>query len=129
MHLGGVAGVAVEQEAVDDVAFLQTCAHHVVGDRVGNQVAGVDVRLRFLAQLGLFLDVLTEDITGGNRGNLQRFSDLDGHEMMQKPQEEEAEEVKKAEKSSANAPAEKPAQTEKKTVAEQNPQKSDSDKA
>mgnify|MGYP003085150665 FL=1 len=50
-------------------------------------------------------------------------------EMMQKPQEEEAEEVKKAEKSSANAPAEKPAQTEKKTVAEQNPQKSDSDKA
>ena len=50
-------------------------------------------------------------------------------EMMQKPQEEEAEEVKKAEKSSANAPAEKPAQTEKKTVAEQNPQKSDSDNA
>ena len=71
-------GVAVEQEAVDDVAFLQACAHHVVGDGVGNQVAGVDVRLRFLAQLSLFLDVLAEDITGGNRGNLQRFSNLDG---------------------------------------------------
>lgn len=54
-------------------------------------------------------------------------------EMMQKPHEEKAEEEKaedsSAEVSSAAAPAEKPAQAEKKAATEQSPQKSDTDKA
>ena len=78
VHLCGVAGVAIQQESVGDVALIEAGTHHVVGDRVGNQVAGVDVRLRFLTELGLFLNVLAEDIASGDGGNLQRFSNLDG---------------------------------------------------
>ena len=78
VHLRGVTGIAIQQEAVGDITLVQAGTHHVVGDGVGDQVARVDVRLRFLTELGLFLNILAEDVAGGDGGNLQCFSNLDG---------------------------------------------------
>ena len=61
-----VAREAVEQEAVLGVRLLHPVLGHADGDLVGDQVAGVHVRLRLLAQLGVLADVGAEEVARGD---------------------------------------------------------------
>ena len=78
VNLSDVAGVSIKKETVCRIGFVETSTHHIVRNGIGHEVAGVNIRLRFLTELGLFLNVLPENIAGRNRGNLQLLSNLDG---------------------------------------------------
>jgi hypothetical protein len=67
VHLGGGARVAVQQEAGLDVRLAESIAHHLVGDAVRNEVAGVDVLLGFDAKRRLSLYVGAEDVSRRDR--------------------------------------------------------------
>ena len=67
LDLGGVARIAIENPAVLGVVHGQTVLDDLVGQLVRHKLALVDVLERFDAELGLVLDVVAEDIAGGDR--------------------------------------------------------------
>src|SRR5680860_153865 len=75
LDLGQRAWIPVEQEPVDCVGFVDTVAHHQVGDLVGHVVAGVQVALGFDTQRGLVLDVRPKNVARGNRWDVEVGSD------------------------------------------------------
>ena len=67
--LGGVARVAVKNPTVLGIVHGQTILDDLVGQLVRNQFTLVDVFQCLNAKFGLVLDVVAEDIAGGDRRN------------------------------------------------------------
>ena len=65
------ARVTVEKEARRSVRLVESVAHHGVGDRVGNVLAGVHEALGLAAQRGAALDVGAEDVARRDVRNAQ----------------------------------------------------------
>ncbi|KQR82947.1 hypothetical protein ASF98_02845 [Arthrobacter sp. Leaf337] len=55
--------------------LAQAVAHHLVGDAVRHEIAGIHVLLGLDAQRRLTLDVGAEDIAGGDRNDAEALGD------------------------------------------------------
>jgi hypothetical protein len=66
---------AVEEEPDLRIGLGQAVLHHRHGDLVGDEVAGVHVDLRLLAELGLTADVGPEDVARRDRRNAEPTGD------------------------------------------------------
>jgi hypothetical protein len=75
LGLGDGPREPVEQEPGLGVGLGQPVGDHGHRDRVGDEVTGVHVRLRLLAQLGLPAHVRAEDVTGRDRGDTEPAGD------------------------------------------------------
>ena len=71
--LGDSAGESVEDEAVGTVGLSQTGADHTGNELIGNKLTGFHKSFSLFAGGGLLGDLGTEDVTGGNVGNLIGF--------------------------------------------------------
>ena len=69
LNLGCVARIAVEDPTVLGIIHGQTILDDLVGQLVRNQFALVDVLQCLNTELGLVLDVVAEDIAGGDCRN------------------------------------------------------------
>ena len=66
LRLGGGAGEAVQDESAVMVEVFQAVLHHGLGDVVRHQFPVVDVGFCQPPEIGLGMDVVAEDITGGD---------------------------------------------------------------
>ena len=73
--LGGVARVAIKNPAVGTVFLGQTILDDLVGQGIRNQLALIGVAHRFKTEFGLVLDVVAEDIAGGDGGDVEVLSE------------------------------------------------------
>jgi hypothetical protein len=76
INLRPCARVAVQQEAVVDVAPAEAVADHLVGHAVRNEVPGVHVLLRFDTERRFTRDVRAEDVAGGDRNDAEALRDV-----------------------------------------------------
>ena len=72
------AGEAVQQETVGGIVLAQSVTHHVGSHGGWNQLAGIHVLLRLLAQVGALGDVGAEKITGRDVRDLQGIGEQRG---------------------------------------------------
>mgnify|MGYP007122311150 CR=1 FL=1 len=77
LHLGGVARVAVEEEAVRGVVLRQAIANDLAGQLVGNEVSLVEDGRDLLAERRALFDVRAEDVSGRDDRDAVRLGDAD----------------------------------------------------
>src|SRR5690606_16228250 len=75
LGLLGVAGVAVQEEALPGVVLGETVGDHLVGDLVGHEVTGVHVAFRLQSERRAARDVGAEDVPGGDLGYAELLGD------------------------------------------------------